>query len=400
MRRIPVTFLMTFGHCGLDWLHSLLDSHKQILIMPALSFYRCWKKLGLSSVNNHDEMFNLWFEYISLHIGPTSKNEQKKFLHSQNELDRFFIKFKQLLIINGIKRADVFWAIHEAYAYAKKINIDDKIVLVSHEHQPWPYDLIHSDFKESNLLMIIRDPRASIAGAYNGTIVDFSFLQDYVVNVMTEEWLQGIGILNKYGDVLGKRLKVVRNEAIHDDHEKQMRNISEWLNIDFSNTMMCGTFSTGKRALPDTRYLKRGENPDDTFYLKKNIKKRWMNVLSKRDILMIEGLFGEIMKKHNYNFIYKRTIVSSFIGHYIFLMPHPSVMKRWLEEYPKLEVFGKIESRLLLSQRRLLYEIWKLVPAAIKLLVVICHSVIRRIIILYFFGDRWKRYDQNKIRLD
>ena len=32
----PIYFLNTFGHCGIDWLHSLLDSHNQILIMPAL----------------------------------------------------------------------------------------------------------------------------------------------------------------------------------------------------------------------------------------------------------------------------------------------------------------------------------------------------------------------------
>ena len=32
--------LSTFGHCGIDWLHSLLDGHNQILIIPSLSFYR------------------------------------------------------------------------------------------------------------------------------------------------------------------------------------------------------------------------------------------------------------------------------------------------------------------------------------------------------------------------
>ena len=35
---IPVSVISTFGHCGLDWLHSLIDSHKQVLIHPSLSF--------------------------------------------------------------------------------------------------------------------------------------------------------------------------------------------------------------------------------------------------------------------------------------------------------------------------------------------------------------------------
>ena len=38
INEIPVTVLSTFGHCGTDWLHSLIDSHKEVLIIPRLSF--------------------------------------------------------------------------------------------------------------------------------------------------------------------------------------------------------------------------------------------------------------------------------------------------------------------------------------------------------------------------
>ena len=30
--------LGSFGHAGIDWVHSLLDNHDEILIMPAFSF--------------------------------------------------------------------------------------------------------------------------------------------------------------------------------------------------------------------------------------------------------------------------------------------------------------------------------------------------------------------------
>ena len=32
--------LSSFGHNGLDWIHSLIDNHPEVLIMPAFSFYR------------------------------------------------------------------------------------------------------------------------------------------------------------------------------------------------------------------------------------------------------------------------------------------------------------------------------------------------------------------------
>ena len=37
---LPITILSSYGHNGLDWVHSLLDSHPEILLMPAFSFYR------------------------------------------------------------------------------------------------------------------------------------------------------------------------------------------------------------------------------------------------------------------------------------------------------------------------------------------------------------------------
>ena len=31
---LPVTILSSFGHNGLDWIHSLLDGHDEIVLMP------------------------------------------------------------------------------------------------------------------------------------------------------------------------------------------------------------------------------------------------------------------------------------------------------------------------------------------------------------------------------
>ena len=42
---LPVYMLGSFGHAGIDWTHSLLDNHKQILIMPAFSFFRTLYKI-------------------------------------------------------------------------------------------------------------------------------------------------------------------------------------------------------------------------------------------------------------------------------------------------------------------------------------------------------------------
>ena len=39
IKTIPVVAISTFRHCGIDWLHSLIDSYKEILIVPPLRFF-------------------------------------------------------------------------------------------------------------------------------------------------------------------------------------------------------------------------------------------------------------------------------------------------------------------------------------------------------------------------
>ena len=42
---LPVVMIGSFGHAGIDWIHSLLDNHKEILIMPAFSFFRTLERI-------------------------------------------------------------------------------------------------------------------------------------------------------------------------------------------------------------------------------------------------------------------------------------------------------------------------------------------------------------------
>ena len=141
LRDKRVTFLMAFGHCGLDWIHSLLDSHEQILIMPSLSFYRCWKMLEAQLASNTNEMFDIWNSYITKYIGPDSLNKQKQLLHTDKEMELFFVQFRKHLESEGYDKMSVFWAIHESYAYAKGINTDKIKAIVVQEHLPSPIKL-------------------------------------------------------------------------------------------------------------------------------------------------------------------------------------------------------------------------------------------------------------------
>jgi len=395
LRDNNVTFLMTFGHCGIDWMHSLIDSHEQVLLMPALSFYRCWKMLDAQSASNINEMFDIWNSYITKHIGPGSLNIQKQLLHTNQETEVFFREFRNLLKVGGFDKISVFWALQESYACAKGINTNNIKSIVVHEHLPWPFEDILADFENVNIMMMMRDPRASIAGIIKGRVSDFGYLPDFTFNTIFESWLQGNDINKKYSKALGNRLKIVKNEDLHDSLEQNMREIADWLSVDFNKSMLVPTNAAGIIRIPDSRYLDGHTKEIDNleFYSPTNVRKRWLTVLTdSRDILMIEVLFKNLMEEFNYDRLSKYTYFSHIKGVVFFLLPNHALVSYWLNVYPNLEDFSRIELRLkgIIGPG---HKIWSILPSPFKLAILIMVSIFRRIMVYFFPGNRWKRYD-------
>ena len=56
LEKIPIIVIGTFGHCASDWLGSLLDSHKEVLITPGLAYFRTIntlkKKINFKNLDN------------------------------------------------------------------------------------------------------------------------------------------------------------------------------------------------------------------------------------------------------------------------------------------------------------------------------------------------------------
>ena len=90
--KIYFCILSTYGHCGLDWVTSLLDNHEEILIMPSFSYFRCFyyiktwnKKFNLSDNNiNNKKIVN---EFVRLFKkDKRQQNQRRKFLFSKSNL--------------------------------------------------------------------------------------------------------------------------------------------------------------------------------------------------------------------------------------------------------------------------------------------------------------------------
>ena len=73
---------MSFGHCGIDWLHSLLDCNRQILILPELSFYRYWKILDCDNAIIEKDIIQLWMNHFRR---CNSQSLDVKLMHNKDE---------------------------------------------------------------------------------------------------------------------------------------------------------------------------------------------------------------------------------------------------------------------------------------------------------------------------
>ena len=320
VKTIPVFVISTFGHCGIDWLHSLIDSHKEVLIIPPLSFFRKVdtlkkKKIYLENYLNPKivtdiitkELFKKT-EYKSYNI--LSKHENKS--EFKKHINNYLIMEKEP---NIEKR--LFFAIHYAFAKINKINLDRIKIIVAHEHVPWQCYQYHKHFN-SKFVFIVRDPRATIAGSLRG----FQRHKNIPINFQIDINLSFIISAQKFFQKMSKKkILILKNEEMHKSLRPEMKKLCKWLGIKFNNSLLRSTF-LGKKWIGESGYLSKVDliKPyPRNYYKPANIEKRWRSFLDKNTILIIETIFEKIMIQNKYKFDNKLNITSRISAYFSLL---------------------------------------------------------------------------------
>lgn len=405
MKEKKIIFLSAFLHSGIDWVHSLLDSHPQILITPALSFYRCWTKFNFDNLEDGRKVYEKFHSYITKNVGPDSTNEQKKFLDNYDELDNFFKKLSDLIKNNMISRREAFLHINEAYLYAKKINENSIKLIIAHEHIPFYKNLFKKDFPESSLILVLRDPRAALAGSWQRRIKLFGYLPDYTFNMTIDSWFYAANILKDNFYKQKNKLYILKNEELHKNLKSEMFNLAKWLNIEFNESLLNQSFPSGKTVFVDSAYLlgdkpndqnlMRQQIPNDYFKLE-NVTSRWMKALTTQQTIMIEGILSICFEKYGYKKIYKDNFYNKFLSFLFFIIPQRELIKYWSKSYPNLEAFYRIQKRLNLQKKTFFEKIWVLLPNFTKFLCLVIYSMSSRVKILLQSKEAIPDYDKVK----
>ena len=313
---IPVAVISTFGHCGLDWLHSLIDSHKQVLIIPPMNFFRTIdilkrKKIYLDHSLDSKKITNI----IAKELFRKTHHKKDNILRDHQKKTTFKKYINNFLIME--KKLDIkkrlFFAIHYAFAKINKTNLDKIKVIVANESQPWHCHEYYKHFN-SKFIFMLRDPRALVAGSLRmikrSKNVPINFQMDMILSYL-------VHARKFFHEMTKKRILILKNEDMHNNLQPEMKKLCKWLDIKFSKSLLRSTF-LGKKWIGESGYISKMDlkksYPRD-YYKPINVETRWRSVLDKNSILMIETLLEKTMRQYQYKLDNKLNIISRFSGY-------------------------------------------------------------------------------------
>lgn len=372
LKNISLTVLTTFGHNGLDWMHSLLDSHSELLIMPAFSFFRTVDRIKLhnkninfdkkNSINQISELFANMFLKDN-----RNKTQRRNFISTKikkAEFKKYLIFWLKNSDINDFKK-DLFLGIHYAYVKIYKIDLKKKKILVHQEHVPWHAEK-YLDLFNPKFIFMMRDPRAAIAGSilrmqkHNSDII-YANQFDHVLLY----WKYSTYFTCYKKNMNPKNIIVIKNEKLHQNLRKEMKKISNWLGVKFSNTLLNQSF-LGKKWYGESAYL-QGKNQEDdlkklppkNYYYPKEIKKRWKSVIDSKITLMIEVIFRKVMNKYEYKCENKINFLNIVRGYFYCLTKFTNQKKYFINKF-LIKIRNLIRRIIILFYPSLVYRIYKI----------------------------------------
>jgi len=349
--------IVNIGHyinrTGTLFLHSLLDNHPQILSIPGVINL---KKILKHKVNSPKQALELFESenpkfFDTSTFSSTDINNSRLFFLGEKKNDRiltnkeiFRASFLQFFSSNlKITKKKIILAIYFAYAKSHDKNIENKKILLLHPHEQNICVEFNRIFPFSKFLIPIRNPVKTYYSLIETRRIKCNLRnQKYYPRNSLIEFVNGLNNFrkNKFD------MMIIRLEDLGKNTEKEMRKISEYININFDITSLQSTFG-GYKYWGNTINLQRNkfEEKDYTSYKKAN----------KIDLSILELLnIGIIKEFYNEN----NTHLKKRYGFYKILLPLEDEL-RFLKNFSVKYLFSYVKFIILYFPKRI-FLIFKL----------------------------------------
>tara|TARA_E500000178_G_C17001859_1_gene746093 strand:+ start:79 stop:1164 length:1086 start_codon:yes stop_codon:yes gene_type:complete len=296
--------IVNIGHfvsrTGTVFLHSLLDSHPQILTMPAvINFRNLLNKRNFYTAEEAFEIFdkeNPKFYDTSLQkpsdvpdngLYKLGDNKDDKILTNKKAFKAFFLE--NLKSSNSITFKNVLVSLNIAYGKTHNKDINKCKVILLHPHEKKDCITFNKLFENSKFLIPVRNP----LNVYNSIIKMIKFRkkirsQLYYPSGQLIQFAKGLDDF-RYDKM---NMHILKLENLEQNFEVEMKKICNYMEIDFDSCVLKSTFG-GKKFWGNTY-----KNPREKYVPNKiNIEK----TLSKKDLIILSKINEKIMEEFGYN---------------------------------------------------------------------------------------------------
>ncbi len=341
--------LITGGRTGSGFLHSLLDGHSEISLLPGEFFFDEYYE----KVKNEQNL---------LKVAKVFFNENKYFFNSELEkfdrLDQLGNKRNESFKVNYLKfqknfiniyktkkknKLNLLVSIHLAYSAASNQNLKKKKVILLHLHHIDRINKISDlNFK---IFYTIRDPLANISAFFlnwsdfRGKIID-PWSQYYNLN----RTVNGINQMAKFN----KKIYVIKLEDIHKKNKVIIDRLCKVCNIKKEKILFKSTFHKKKwwSDMATKKYLN-------------GINKNFKNVINfdlfyERDIFFLQ----KILNSYLYKFKYKKISCKNKIF-FMIILPMKLELTIFKDNFIRFNLVGVLRSIIYYLKRVLLFTIFR-----------------------------------------
>lgn len=312
MRKYKFCFLFGPGRCGINLFFSLLDNHKEVVVLPfTIKFYEIFKKkkyyLDYESLI---EIIEKKTKFRILKKGKRHMDYSNKKLHDYSFYNHsiFREELKKNILKKGFfTRKKLIEIIMLSYAKAIKKNIKKvKYIFIDATYGDY-LDKINFDFKKYKSICLLRDPREQLLSLSKHFHDDNLSLyihrkKNYLVHSILSQ-KECYNLLEKlrkknYDNLLIK----YENLTIHT--KKNMQKVSRFLDIDFNKTLLKPTIF-GKSSLAVSSFSKKPISG-----VSKKTTDRLQKYLTKNQIIQADYIFRNYIDSFDY---YKINYKNNFL---------------------------------------------------------------------------------------
>ena len=253
---------------GVDFFQSLFDGHKQIITFDGwLMFHEFYLRsysifgttrliAGETGINNGPGLGNInarnfFYEFAWAHLYKfdsrydelEAKNCLGKDRKEYNfiDIDIFVDHAVKLIKDNKMTSKNAFLATYGAFALARGENLFEKKIIAHQVHFAEHAVEVHRDFPKLKIIACVRDPRivATTISKWNKEI-GLSKISILSAHSFFSRMVNGFDALNS---MKSQNIKVNVLEELHNNPKLIMKNVCDWLSLDFNDILLKSTWN-------------------------------------------------------------------------------------------------------------------------------------------------------------